>query len=48
MEEMNIGRKKSQRFLTFHLLDSQGKAGIVLFSIMIEVFLVYFASHFPS
>jgi hypothetical protein len=41
-------RKKSQRFLTFRLLDSQGKAGIVLYSIMIEVFLVYFASHFPS
>ncbi len=48
MKEVDRGRKKSQRFLTFHLLDSQGKAGIVLYSIMIEVFLVYFASHFPS
>jgi hypothetical protein len=48
MEEVDIERKKSQRFLIFHLLDSQGKAGIVLYSIMIEGFLVYFASHFPS
>ncbi len=48
MEEVDVGRKKSQRFLIFHLLDSQGKAGILLYSIMIEVFLVYFASQFPS